>query len=74
MHGLKLCLREGYKNVELESDASNVILALNKTGLGLSVEGAIFDEILMLMPEFEALKWRTIHRGCNQAAHTLARY
>ncbi|XP_024177664.1 uncharacterized protein LOC112183512 [Rosa chinensis] len=73
LHGLKLCLQEGCRNVELESDAANVLFALNKSGLDLSIEGAIFDEVRMLMPEFEHLKWRKINRSCNQVAHTLAR-
>jgi ribonuclease HI len=72
-HGLLYCLAEGIQKVELECDAVNVIAALNKEDVNLSVEGCIFDDIKELIPEFEVIKWRKIPRICNQVAHSIAR-
>lgn len=32
LHGLQFCLEEGYISIEVESDAANVIVALDKSG------------------------------------------
>lgn len=53
---MRYCLSEGLRRVEVESDAANVINALNQNEMNLSIEGCIFDDIKELVPEFELIK------------------
>ena len=73
LHGLQFCLDDGWRRVEVESDAANVISALNSMEVDFSMEGCIFDDIKGLISEFEVIKWRKIPRSCNRVAHLIAR-
>lgn len=63
LHRLWYCLAEGFRHIELESDTSNVILALNNT----NTEGGIFDEIKFLVPIFKVVTWRKVPRDYHHA-------
>lgn len=53
-HGMRFCLFEGRKQIEVESDVVNVINALNQNEVNLSMEGCIFDDIKELIPELQS--------------------
>ncbi|KAL6224962.1 hypothetical protein ACLB2K_003816 [Fragaria x ananassa] len=72
IHCLWRC-RFAKKKIEVESDAVNVVQALNSFESDLSMEGPIFDEIRLLKNEFEAAQWKKIPRSSNKVAHQLAK-
>ncbi|KAL6219485.1 hypothetical protein ACLB2K_007244 [Fragaria x ananassa] len=59
--------------IEVESDALNVVHALNSFESDLRMEGPIFDEIRLLKNEFQAAQWKKIPRSSNKVAHQLAK-
>ena len=71
--GLRFCLMNGFKKIEVESDALNVVHALNSFESDLSREGPIFDEIRLLKNEFQAAQWKKIPRSSNKVVHQLAK-
>ncbi|KAL6228494.1 hypothetical protein ACLB2K_002444 [Fragaria x ananassa] len=64
----------GFKKIEVESDAVNVVHALNSFESDLSMEGTIFDEIRLLKNELQVAQWKKIPRSSNnKVAHQLAK-
>ena len=71
--GLLLCKQEGITQVEVESDALNVIKTIEGGNWEFSPEGPIFDEIKLIANQLEGVRWKKIPRQCNGVAHALAK-
>ena len=73
LEGDQFCLLNGFKRIEVESNALNVVAAIYNFEIDLSMEGSDFDEVRQLKQEFEVISWKKIPRECNAVAHCLAR-
>ncbi|XP_061993826.1 uncharacterized protein LOC133711746 [Rosa rugosa] len=73
LFGMRYCLMEGFTKLEVESDALNVIKAINCDECDLSMEGAVFDEVRCLKFAFAEINWRKVARSSNKVAHCLAK-
>lgn len=74
LYGLTLARRMGYKNIHLEGDALNVIVALKKKPRGLAHIHLIFDSCMDIMSSFDCILLSFVRRGGNTAAHMVARW
>lgn len=69
----ELALRLGYYRVEIEEDASNVILAFQSEGLNMLSIGSLVEEAKRLAAQFESVSWLVTHRAENEVTHRLVR-
>jgi hypothetical protein len=63
----------GLHSIFLEGDASEVVSALNREEEGFSRMGSIIAEAREVLREFSEWKVASVRRGCNNAAHQLAK-
>lgn len=69
-----LCIDLGLVNVIIEDDALAVVYAVNRTDENLSKYGHMVEESKHLFNGSANGKIQAVKRGCNQAAHLLAKY
>lgn len=53
LEGLRICKREGFRRIEVESDALNVIKTIASNNWEFIPEGHIFDEIKSIVTQLE---------------------
>jgi hypothetical protein len=71
--GLKEAARVGLQNIWLETDATQVQMALMTDDFRLSAVGGIITEMKFLISsEFHSCRINTCKRACNEVAHALA--
>lgn len=71
--GWKCCFKEGFRRIEIESDALLVIKTIEANNWDPSRGGHIFDEIKLIAVQVEEIKFKKIPRLCNGVAHALAK-
>jgi len=64
----------GLYSIFLEGDASEVVSALNREEEVFSRMGSIIAEARKILLEFPVWKVASVRRGCNNAAHQLAKF
>ncbi len=62
----------GWLRIEVESDAANIVQALQRTDATLAEEGAIIEECRDLAKNFLHCSFFYVHRSGNFIAHKLA--
>jgi ribonuclease HI len=63
----------GMLNITIESDAQNLIRALESTDFDLAPEGVIYRDIkIFINLNFESVKLNFRPRSCNKVAHAIA--
>ncbi|KAF5450904.1 hypothetical protein F2P56_031219, partial [Juglans regia] len=70
---VSLCQELGFELVEFESDAKNVVDAINSNSSDMSWPGQIIEDIRLIMETHQNWKLSFIRRVGNQAAHVLAK-
>ena len=72
--GLSLALEIGLSNVQVESDASNLIKSLQSVKEDFSDAGNMLEDCKMLIRNFTAVEYYHVRRQGNKAAHGFAKY
>ncbi|XP_021758506.1 uncharacterized protein LOC110723456 [Chenopodium quinoa] len=73
-YALMLAHRLGYSRIMVESDAINVIKAVNLKEYGRSPIFSVYDDICIDRAKFEFCTFSHIKRSCNTVAHLIARW
>ncbi|XP_024164354.1 uncharacterized protein LOC112171394 [Rosa chinensis] len=73
INGLHFCLQAGFSHLEIEGDAQNIFTALNSPQEDFSPDGALVEEVKILLSHFQSCSWGYIPREDNKAAHCVAR-
>ena len=72
--GLEFAKDMSFMNLIAESDASNVVLALNAHQQSSNYVGSIIRDCISFIGSFHSLNFLHVRREANQAAHYLAKY
>jgi hypothetical protein len=73
MEALQVASDWGMVNIELETDSTNLVKALNSSEFDLAPEGVLFREMrIYLRSNFNSFVVKFMSRTCNKAAHCLA--
>lgn len=72
--GLKFSLDLLFLNLEVETDALNVILGLQNRLSSHSCLGSILSHCHFLESSFQSISYAHVNRKGNQVAHVLAKY
>jgi ribonuclease HI len=72
--GLEFAKDMSFLNLITESDASNVVLALNAHQQSPNYVGSIIRDCISFKGSFRSLNFSHIRREANQSAHYLAKY
>lgn len=62
--GLRSCLKDSLKRIEMESDALNVIRAIKANSWEISTKGPKVDEIKSIAAQVEDISWKNIPKIC----------
>ncbi|XP_021726211.1 uncharacterized protein LOC110693398 [Chenopodium quinoa] len=73
-YAIMLAHRLGYSRIMVESDAINVIKAVNSKEHGRSPIYSVYDDICIDRAKFEFCTFSHIKRSCNTMAHLIARW
>lgn len=72
IHGVKMAINLGIRNVEIETGALRVVNAVNAPKNDNSVaEGLLMDLWELLYENFISVKFNFVPRTCNEVAHEL---
>ena len=72
--GLEFAKEISFMNLIAESDASNVVLALNAYQQSPNYVGSIIRDCISFKGSFRSLNFLHVRREANQAAHYLTKY
>ncbi|XP_056692194.1 uncharacterized protein [Spinacia oleracea] len=72
-YGMQVARRCGYNSIWLESDALNVVKAIDRPTIGYSPLFLIYDDINMLSKSFNVFVISHVKRAGNTVAHLVAR-
>ncbi|KAF5463191.1 hypothetical protein F2P56_019127 [Juglans regia] len=74
LRAVSLCQELGFELVEYESDAKNVVDAINSNSSDMSWPGQIIEDIRLIMASHQTWKLSFIRREGNQAAYVMAKF
>ncbi|XP_062020817.1 uncharacterized protein LOC133737227 [Rosa rugosa] len=72
--GLLLALHQGWKEVEIESDCSILVAAMNSQAEDNSEVSRILDDCRDYMQAFDYIRIRHVYREANSVANRLAHF
>lgn len=73
-YGMEVARRFGFERIVLESDAANVIKAIQSKADGSAPIYLIFDDIRKLSDSFSSFQCMHVRRAGNMVAHSVARW